>query len=145
MSVTNPSAHEPTPAPAGYAGDLSPAEAWRRVQAGEAVMVDVRTSDEMFWIGRVPGVPAVEWAQGRKMTPNPAFIAELCAVVPRDRPVMFLCRSGGRSVSAAKAATQAGYRAAFNVLEGFEGVLDTDKRRGTLGGWRKAGLPWEQG
>ncbi|MGE0313993.1 MAG: rhodanese-like domain-containing protein [Lautropia sp.] len=135
----------PPPTPVGYAGDLSPAEAWRRVQAGEAVLVDVRTSDELFWIGRVPGAPAVEWAQGRGMTPNPNFVAELAAVVPKDTPVLFLCRSGGRSVSAAKAATAAGYRAAFNVLEGFEGVLDQNRQRGTLGGWRKAGLPWEQG
>jgi hypothetical protein len=32
----------------------------------------------------------------------------------------------------------------LNVLEGFEGELDDAGRRGTLGGWRKAGLPWLQ-
>ena len=133
------------PAPQGYAGDVTPAEAWRRVQQGDAVMVDIRTSDELFWIGRVPDTPAVEWAQGRKMTLNPAFLDELAAVAPKGKPVLLLCRSGGRSVSAAKAATAAGWQSAWNVLEGFEGDLDADKRRGKLGGWRKAGLPWLQG
>lgn len=142
-TVDRPAADRP--APNGYAGDLTPAESWRRVQAGVAIMVDVRTSDELYWIGRVPGVPAVEWAQGRKMTPNPNFIAELSVHVSKDMPVLFLCRSGGRSVHAARAATAAGYEAAFNILEGFEGDLDADKRRGSRGGWRKAGLPWEQG
>ena len=32
----------------------------------------------------------------------------------------------------------------FDVLEGFEGELDEQFHRGTLGGWRHAGLPWEQ-
>jgi rhodanese-related sulfurtransferase len=64
--------------------------------------------------------------------------------VPQDRQVLFLCRSGARSVSAAKAATQAGYRSAWNILQGFEGPLDTQKQRGRIGGWRAAGLPWQQ-
>ncbi len=62
-----------------------------------------------------------------------------------DAPVLFLCRSGHRSDSAARAATAAGYTRAFNVLEGFEGNKDAGGHRGNLGGWRKAGLPWVQG
>jgi hypothetical protein len=42
------------------------------------------------------------------------------------------------------AAAQAGFTRAYNILEGFEGDLDDDRRRGTLGGWRRAGLPWVQ-
>ncbi len=64
--------------------------------------------------------------------------------MPKDRQVLFLCRSGARSVGAAKAATQAGYRSAWNVLHGFEGPLDALKQRGRIGGWRVAGLPWLQ-
>jgi len=33
----------------------------------------------------------------------------------------------------------------LNVIGGFEGDLDEQGRRGQLGGWRKAGLPWVQG
>jgi rhodanese-related sulfurtransferase len=60
-------------------------------------------------------------------------------------PLVFLCRSGQRSDAAARAAAAAGYTMAFNLLEGFEGPKDPDGHRGTLGGWRKAGLPWVQG
>jgi len=58
--------------------------------------------------------------------------------------VLFLCRSGKRSAAAAEVATKAGYRNAFNVLEGFEGEIDDRKHRGGLGGWRRRGLPWIQ-
>jgi len=57
---------------------------------------------------------------------------------------MFLCRSGGRSHETAAAAAQAGYRDAYNVLEGFEGDRDAGGHRNTTGGWRKRGLPWSQ-
>ena len=62
-----------------------------------------------------------------------------------DAPVMFMCRSGARSHGAAIAATQAGYPNSFNVLEGFEGDKDSNGHRSSVGGWRKAGLPWVQG
>ena len=75
---------------------------------------------------------------------NPEFLAELAASVPKDTPVMFLCRSGARSHAAAEAATRAGWKEAYNVLEGFEGDKDAEQHRSTVGGWRKAGLPWVQ-
>jgi len=58
--------------------------------------------------------------------------------------VMFMCRSGARSHAAADAATRAGWREAYNVLEGFEGDKDAAQHRNSVGGWRKAGLPWMQ-
>jgi rhodanese-related sulfurtransferase len=57
---------------------------------------------------------------------------------------MFLCRSGGRSHNAAALAKQNGYTEVYNVLEGFEGDKDAHGHRNTVGGWRKAGLPWVQ-
>src|SRR5699024_2655117 len=60
-----------------------------------------------------------------------------------DRPLVFLCRSGGRSVSAALAATAAGLGPSYNVLDGFDGHTDAAGRRGATG-WRAAGLPWRQ-
>ena len=50
-----------------------------------------------------------------------------------------------RHRDAAAAATQAGWTDCYNVLEGFEGDRDPQQHRGTLNGWRKAGLPWVQG
>ena len=41
--------------------------------------------------------------------------------------------------------TDAGFANCYNVLEGFEGDKDADGHRGTIGGWKVAGLPWIQG
>jgi len=126
-----------------YAGALLPAEAHQLMKAG-AKLVDVRTKPELQYVGKVPGSIAVEWQTYPGNRPNPEFLAELAAVVPKDQPVMFLCRSGARSHSAAEAATRAGWREAYNVLEGFEGDKDAQQHRSSVGGWRKAGLPWSQ-
>jgi rhodanese-related sulfurtransferase len=126
-----------------YAGAVTPAEAHMMMQAG-AKLVDVRTKPEMHFVGRVPGSAAVEWQSYPANQPNPGFLTELAAVAPKDVPVMFLCRSGARSHSAADAATRAGWKECYNILEGFEGDKDAQQHRGAVGGWRKAGLPWTQ-
>jgi rhodanese-related sulfurtransferase len=126
-----------------YAGALLPGEAHRLMQAG-ARLVDVRTQPELAYVGRIPGALAIEWQTWPGSRPNPEFIAELAASVGKDEPVMFICRSGVRSHAAAEAALQAGWREAYNVLEGFEGDKDAEQHRSTVGGWRKAGLPWIQ-
>lgn len=127
-----------------YAGAVTPAEAHGLMQAG-AALVDVRTKPELQYVGQVPGSVAVEWQTWPGGRENTEFLGQLGAVVPKDRPVMFLCRSGVRSHAAADAATRAGWREAYNILEGFEGDKDTEQHRGAVGGWRKAGLPWTQG
>jgi rhodanese-related sulfurtransferase len=126
-----------------YAGALLPTEAHKLMQAG-AKLVDVRTKPELLYVGKVPSAVAVEWQTYPGNRENPEFIAELAAAVPKDQPVMFLCRSGARSHAAAEAAMRAGWREVYNVLEGFEGDKDANQHRSTVGGWRKAGLPWVQ-
>jgi rhodanese-related sulfurtransferase len=127
----------------GYAGALLPAEAHKLMQVG-AKLVDVRTKPELLYVGKVPGSLAVEWQTYPGNRENPEFLGELAAAVPKDQPVMFMCRSGARSHAAAEAATRAGWREAYNVLEGFEGDKDAEQHRNSVGGWRKAGLPWAQ-
>ena len=127
----------------GYAGDVPAELAWQWVQAGQAVLVDVRTDAEREWVGRVPGAVAVAWKQWPGMASNPNFDAELRAAVPEGVKLVLLCRSGVRSVAAAQRATGLGIEA-YNILEGFEGDVNADKQRGHLGGWRKRGLPWTQ-
>jgi len=126
-----------------YAGEVTPSEAWRLHAANAAAIVDVRTRPEHEFVGRIPGTPLVEWRRYGDTQPNPNFLRELAEHVDPDQPVLFLCRSGVRSHSAAELATNAGYKQAFNILEGFEGGLDESQRRGA-NGWRAAGLPWEQ-
>ena len=130
-----------------YAGDLTPQQAWDLVDSDErALLVDVRTDGE--W--RTIGIPVhersafVEWVT--PAGPNPNFLAELAeaGLAPGDeRPVVFLCRSGNRSIGAAEAATAAGIAPSYNVLDGFEGNLDEQGHRGGTG-WRAIGLPWRQ-
>ena len=127
-----------------YAGGLSPKDAWALFSAGAAVLVDVRTNEERKFVGHVPGSVHVAWATGTSMTRNPRFVKELEAKVGKNAVVLLLCRSGKRSAAAAEAAAKAGFSAVFNVLEGFEGELDADGRRGGLDGWRFHGLPWVQ-
>ena len=126
-----------------YAGALLPAEAHQLMQAG-AKLVDVRTKPELLYVGKVPGSVAVEWQTYPGNRENPEFLGELAASVSKDTPVMFLCRSGARSHAAAEAATRAGWKEAYNILEGFEGDKDAEQHRSSVGGWRKAGLPWVQ-
>jgi rhodanese-related sulfurtransferase len=127
-----------------YAGALTPAEAHALMRAG-ARLVDVRTQPELLYVGRVPGSVLVEWQTYPGNVPNPQFLGQLGAAVEPGETLMFLCRSGHRSHGAAAAAAKAGWPDSYNVLEGFEGDKDAEQHRGTLGGWRKAGLPWVQG
>ena len=126
-----------------YAGALTPAEAHKLLEAG-AKLVDVRTKPELLYVGYVPGSVLVEWQTYPGNAPNPDFLVQLSGIARRDDTIMFLCRSGSRSHFAAAAATQAGWGDCYNVLEGFEGDKDAAQHRNSVGGWRKAGLPWVQ-
>jgi rhodanese-related sulfurtransferase len=127
-----------------YAGALVPTEAYALLQAG-AKLVDVRTRPELLYVGAVPGSIPVEWQTYPGNARNPDFLAQLAQTVAPGDTLMFLCRSGVRSHFAAAAATEAGWSECYNVLEGFEGNKDAAQHRSTVGGWRKAGLPWVQG
>ena len=129
-----------------YAGELTLDEAWSLLRDDErAVLVDVRTKAEWDQVG-VPLLDdvdkqprMVEWVYPGGV-PNQNFLADASAGIDTDVPVMFLCRSGVRSLAAAKVFTAAGYTNALNITAGFEGDLDPDGRRTT--GWRHRGLPW---
>jgi rhodanese-related sulfurtransferase len=135
-----------------YAGDLTPQEAFSLLESRpEAILVDVRTRAEWSYVG-VPDLSGVgrelvlsEWVTFPDGARNPQFLAEVEAVAAdKSVPVVFLCRSGVRSVAAAEAATAAGFTAAYNVTEGFEGPSDDAGHRGTAAGWKVRGLPWRQ-
>ena len=127
-----------------FAGQVPPQLAWRLFADGEAVLVDVRSAEERKFVGHVPESLHVAWATGTALTRNPRFARELEAKAGKDAVVLLLCRSGKRSALAAEAATKAGFRQVFNVLEGFEGDLDARQQRGHGNGWRFHGLPWVQ-
>lgn len=134
-----------------YAGDLAPRQAWDLLASDpSAVLVDVRTSAEWQWVGGADlselgrRAVGIEWMTSAG-EPNRRFLEQLGqAGVDADTPVLFLCRSGHRSAAAASAATAAGLGPAYNVAEGFEGDPDAAGHRGSVNGWKVAGLPWRQ-
>lgn len=127
-----------------YAGSVTPQDAWALLQSGEAQLIDVRTAEERKFVGHVPETKHVAWMTGLSLSRNPRFVKELESKAGKDDIVLLLCRSGKRSAAAAEAAAKAGFKNVFNILEGFEGDLDEQQRRGAFNGWRNAGLPWIQ-
>lgn len=136
-----------------YAGDVTPKEAWTVLeQDPNACLIDVRTEAEWRYVG-LPLVAAlgrdtlcVSWQSYPDNALNPAFVDQVAAEGVRpDQTVLLICRSGQRSRSAAIALTARGFARCYNVAEGFEGDRDDTGHRGTVGGWKVAGLPWAQG
>jgi rhodanese-related sulfurtransferase len=137
----------------GYAGDITPTEAWQRLKENAgAVLIDVRTAEEWAYVGVVNldtidgQAYFVPWAFFPAMTANPNFINQVKeqACPTTDTPLLFLCRSGVRSVHAARALSEAGFTACYNILGGFEGDLDEHGHRSHTNGWKVDGLPWRQ-
>ncbi len=137
--------------PVSYAGDITPEEAWKLLsENSEAVLVDCRTEAEWRFVGAPDlstlerDVVYIEWNR-TDGSHNDGFVDDLQAsgVTPGERPVVFLCRSGNRSIGAAEAATAAGIAPSYNILDGFEGNLDENRHRGGTG-WKAVGLPWKQ-
>ena len=143
--------YEVSPA-AGYAGDVAPATAWKILSENkDAVLIDVRTRAEWNFVGlpelaSIGKKPALlEWQVFPSMQQNSEFVTTLGnAIADKDTTLLFLCRSGARSASAAKAMTAAGFSTCLNVAEGFEGPLDAQSKRGSAAGWKATGLPWRQ-
>ncbi|HKA47289.1 MAG TPA: rhodanese-like domain-containing protein, partial [Methyloceanibacter sp.] len=116
----------------------------------------VRTRAEWTYVGIPDLAPIgkravlVEWQTFPDQTVDARFVdrlaGELKALgVQLDDDLYFICRSGSRSLAAARAMANAGYRSCHNVAGGFEGPLDDLRHRGILSGWKAAGLPWQQG
>jgi len=124
-----------------YAGELTPRETYELLQLGAVAVVDVRSRAELDLVGRVPNANHVEWAFYPGMLPNTEFAAQLQAQMDASQTIVFMCRTGGRSHSAAVVAQQLGYKA-YNMLEGFEGAANEQRQRTLINGWKHAGLPW---
>jgi len=132
--------------------NVSPKQSFEALLADpEAQLVDVRTDAEWQYVG-IPDLGEagkravlISWQYFPSGNVNVRFVEELRdAGLSPDAPIYFLCRSGVRSLAAAREAEAAGFRVCFNVAEGFEGHPDAQGHRGTQDGWKAAGLPWRQ-
>ncbi len=141
----------------GRVEEVSIEDVWQRLATdAAAVLIDVRTQAEWAYVG-VPDLSAigkrpllVEWQTFPDNRAVPDFVEKLhkalaSAGAETGSPLLFICRSGARSLSAARAMTAAGYTRCSNVTEGFEGPLDQQRHRGCVAGWKAKGLPWIQG
>lgn len=135
-----------------YAGDLTEIEGWRILAEDQSsILIDVRTLAEWTYVG-IPDIGSlgkkvifVPWLSFPSMEINPLFVEQLKqAGAEESNVLLFLCRSGVRSKSAAQAMTRIGFSRCFNLKNGFEGNLDTNRHRGSTEGWKVAGLPWVQ-
>jgi rhodanese-related sulfurtransferase len=128
-----------------YRGALLPAEAHKLLQkVPDAQIVDVRSTAELDWVGRIAGAVEIELRTYPDMEPNADFLHQLANQVDKDDTVMFICRSGARSNHAATIATQSSFTDCYNILEGFEGDKNEAGHRGSTSGWKAAKLPWVQ-
>lgn len=133
---------------------LTPPEAFELMRSDpRAVLIDVRSNMEFLFIGHPRGAINVPWIDEPDWVVNPHFTAEVRKVVlggitcDEDAgcaPVILICRSGKRSLQAGELLLREGFVNVCNVLDGFEGELDDEHHRSTLGGWRYHGFPWEQ-
>jgi rhodanese-related sulfurtransferase len=106
---------------------LDPEAAWAEASQGEALIVDIRSTDDRRRDGVVPGalhIPrtVLEWRvdpDGEWRNPH---------VGGRDRRLVLLCAHGFSSSLAAASLVELGFAHAADVIGGFEA-------------WRQAGLP----
>jgi len=136
-------------------------EAFDEIQAEEnkILFLDVRTRAEV----EVVGMPTVadanipymfmsepmtwddDWGSF-KMTRNLNFLdavkqrLEEKGLTQNDK-VFLMCRSGGRSASAADLLGEAGFTNVYSVVDGYEGDKAKNGKR-TLNGWKNSDLPW---
>ena len=116
---------------AGYAGDVTPQDAWGILKNEKnAVLVDVRSAAEWKFIG-IPDlasidkeVATIEWKNypgaGGSMVENTDFIDQIKSICPNpDTKILSLCRSGQRSISTSIVLTNEGFNQCYNVKEGF--------------------------
>jgi rhodanese-related sulfurtransferase len=132
--------------------DIRPDEAMDLLrQDPKAIILDVRTTIEYQYVGHPLGAVHIPWMEAPAWQVDPTFVEKVRNALRErnEEPVeqtliMAICRSGTRSRLAAEELSRHGFLHVFNIGEGFEGPLDADKHRNTVGGWRYRGLPWEQ-
>lgn len=153
MQASSASVHT-DPLMPSYAGEIDPRQAWKLLQEDSASqLIDVRTAPEWIFTGsadlRAAGKSTllISWKHYPSHQINPNFIGEVESALggaPKNTTLICMCRTGGRSLDAAVALTNAGYTQCFNLTDGFEGPQNGAGQRGTVAGWKASQLPWEQ-
>jgi rhodanese-related sulfurtransferase len=124
---------------------VSPPEALEMIKTPGTYLVDVRTIAEYYLIGHpadAVNIPFTFWNEKtQSFELNGSFAEDIRQRFKTSDMLIFICRSGGRSLKAAEEAFQAGFSTVCHVNEGFEGDKDENGYR-TVGGWKNRGLPY---
>lgn len=140
---------------------LTSKEAYEEIQTNESkiLFLDVRTRAEVAVVGmptvadaNVPYMFMAEpmiWSddwENFEMTKNQNFLSAVKQRLEekgltQDDKVFLMCRSGGRSASAADLLSEAGFTNVYSVVDGFEGDKAKNGKR-ILNGWKNSDLPW---
>ena len=143
-----------------YAGDVLPEQCWQDLKenSSTAFLIDVRTRPEWVFVGTPTMAPEMhplilkEWQTAPETSVerfvDMAFAEQVGSRVrelggDETSTLYFICRSGIRSMAAADAVADAGFKRCFNVLNGVEGDMNEMGQRGKLDGWKAANLPWQ--
>lgn len=124
-------------------------------QHADAILVDVRSHMEFLFVGHPKGAVHIPWIDEPEWDVNPNFVREIRQLVlggithdsasgRNNVPIILICRSGKRSREAGQLLLKEGFTQIYNIKDGFEGELDEQHHRSSVGGWRFEGLPWEQ-
>jgi rhodanese-related sulfurtransferase len=116
---------------ASAGADLDAPEAYRRLEAGELTLVDIRRPEEWRQTGVAKGALRIDMRR-------PDFAQALLQQVGGNRaaPIAIICRTGNRTTQLQRALAAEGFTQIFNVREGMAGS-------GAGPGWLRRGLPME--
>lgn len=108
--------------------DVRPPEEVAKVKVEGAVHVPVFVEDKEASIGTLIKKATAFgmggwWLGGTHMVPNPQFMGEVQAQIPKDAKVVVACQKGLRSLAACEALSRAGY----GQLAWINGGFDTTK------------------
>ncbi|MCK5720007.1 MAG: rhodanese-like domain-containing protein [Thiomargarita sp.] len=134
---------------------ISPKIAWQNLQNdSKTILIDVRSGIEFLFIGHPQDAKNISWIDDSTWDINPDFTDQIYTLIQntyqendeqiKATPILLICRCGNRSLEAGKVLIKNNFTQVYNIIDGFEGQLDSDYHRGTLGGWRFDNLPWQQ-
>ncbi len=137
--------------------EISPVEAYEVLKNEDAVLVDVRCDAEHIFVGQadltnISGkMILLPWKIFPGMAINPRFQMMLERELRNefgenihDLKLIFMCRSGARSLEAGMYCNQLGFKNCYNLTSGFEGRVNDKGHRSTIDGWKVENLPWKQ-
>jgi protein-arginine deiminase len=125
--------------------EISAQEGYQMLEQPSTYLVDVRSIAEYVFVGHPEmafNIPLLFWSEmEQKLTTNKNFIRDIKSRFEEKDVLIFICRSGGRSLGAATLASRAGFLNVSSIKEGFEGEVD-EKGYRTVDGWKNRNLPY---